>query len=78
VDYYSQILGENSALNGQMVNRSSVNQSYKKIKNVILRVTSALSQSQSEEDKGMDADGSANMYPGIIPNEGDMFIGLMM
>lgn len=74
VDYYSQVLGADSPLSGQQLSVSSAYQSYKKIKDFELKVSSALSTSQDDESKEMTVSGSAIVYHAVIPNEGDMFI----
>lgn len=74
VDYYSQVLGSDSPLSGQQLSVSSAYQSYKKIKDFELKVSSSLSTSQDDESKEMTVSGSAIVYHAVIPNEGDMFI----
>lgn len=74
VDYYSQVLGKDSATQGQGTNTLGIHQQYKLIKRLELRVTSPLSSSQNDDTKEMTHTGSANMYPHVTPNEGDMFL----
>lgn len=74
VDYYSQVLGNDSPLSGQQLTVSPAYQSYKKIKSFELKVSTALSTSQDDESKEMTVSGSAIVYHAVIPNEGDMFI----
>jgi hypothetical protein len=73
VDYYSQVLNTNSQLSGQQLSVSAVYQQYKKINNLEIKVTSALTSSQDEQ-KNMSVTGEATLFPFIIPNDGDMFI----
>lgn len=74
VNYYSQVLGADQATMGQNVNLDPAHQQYKLIKNLTLKVTSALSTSQEAEGGGMVVTGAAVVYPFLIPNVGDMFL----
>lgn len=74
VDYYSQVLNTNSALNGQNQTQNPIYQQYKLITGMELKVTSPLTTSQDANSKAMISTGTANVYPFIIPNEGDMFL----
>ena len=73
VDYYSQSINKDSELSGQQYNVNSVFQQYRKINQLQLKVTSALSTSQQEKSKAMEVGGTAFVMAGVIPNEGDMF-----
>lgn len=73
-DYYSQVVGDDNALVGQNVNRDAVYQQYKLIKRFELKVTQPLSTSQDQTQKTMLTTGGANVYPFLIPSEGDMFL----
>lgn len=75
VDYYSQVLGEDSALTGQNVNRNAAYQNYQRVLGMELKVTQALGNpSQDPRSKSLLLTGEATVYPFVIPNEGDMFI----
>lgn len=74
VNYYSQVLDTDSALAGQNVARNAIYQQYKLIKGFELKVTGPLTTSQDPASKSMSVTGSANVYPFVIPNEGDMFL----
>lgn len=74
LDYYSQVLNADSQLSGQQLSASAVYQSYTKICDMEVRVTSALTTSQDDSTKTMTVTGAATLYPFIIPNEGDMFV----
>lgn len=75
VDYYSQVLDDDSAVNGQMVNREAGYQQYRLIKGMELKVTSPINQqTQDHPTKSMNVQGGANVYPFLIPNVGDMFL----
>lgn len=74
VDFYSQVIADDNGLHGQGVTRDAVYQQYKLTRGLIIRVTSPLTASQDTEQKTMLVEGSATMYPGIVPNEGDMFV----
>lgn len=73
VDYYSQLGGADEELSHQEVNRPVVYQQYVRIKQLELRVTQPLSTSQDDVEKEFSLTGGANLFPGIIPNVGDMF-----
>lgn len=69
------MLGRDSALAGQNLDRDAVYQQYIAILNLELKVTSPLTQNQDTTTKQMNVTGQANVYPcGLIPNEGDIFI----
>lgn len=72
--YYSQAVNTDNALQGQQSSGSAVVQQYKLIKNLELKVTTPLNTSQDSDSLEMQATGTATLYPGIIPNEGDMFL----
>ena len=74
VAYYSQVLAPDSQLAGQNMNLTPLQQQYKLINGFELKVTSELSTSQDPSGKGMVTTGSANVYPFLIPNKGDMFL----
>jgi len=74
VEYFSQVLDLGSELREHDSTQIDVYQQYKLIKGLELKVTSALSPSQDEETKRMVVSGTANVYPFVIPNTGDMFI----
>lgn len=72
--YYSQLVNSDDALQGQQSSGSPVMQQYKLIKHLELKVTNPLSISQDSESLEMQTTGTATLYPGVIPNEGDVFI----
>lgn len=74
VQYFSQILANDSALAGQQVALNPVYQQYRLIENFELRVSTPLTSSQDQQTKSLVMTGAANVYPLIIPNEGDLFI----
>lgn len=74
VNYYSQVLAADSPLAGQSVTMNAINQQYKLIKGMEFKVTSPLNTSQDPVSKSMIITGAANIYPFLIPNEGDMFL----
>jgi hypothetical protein len=77
VNYYSQVLDYDSALMGQSVNVGAEHQQYRLIKDFELKVTSGLSTTQDATTKSLTITGTANVYPFLIPNEGDMFLADM-
>lgn len=74
VDYFSQVITKDSALSGVEVSGSPVLQSYTLIRQMELKVSSALSSSQDDQTKAMMVGGSAIVMPVLIANVGDMFI----
>ena len=74
VNYYSQVLGADSALSGQQVTKNAIYQQYKLVEKLELKVTAALTANQDNTTKALTITGSATVYPCITPNEGDMFI----
>lgn len=73
VDYYHQILNNDSALKSQDLGDSSLFQQYRKIKGLEIKVSSPNTSDQNDEDKVFVTRGTATVHSGIIPNEGDMF-----
>lgn len=74
VDYYSQVLARDSGVAGQGLGTDPVFQQYKLVNGMEIKVTTALSSSQDSETGEMSLQGSATVYPFVIPNVGDMFI----
>lgn len=74
VDYYSQIITTDSQLSGFQPTEASVYKPYHRIVGFELRVTNALATSQDDQSKTMTVTGTANMFPCIVPNEGDMIV----
>ncbi|HWT40611.1 MAG TPA: hypothetical protein VN081_05100 [Dongiaceae bacterium] len=74
VEYFQRILDKNSALEPLQIGLPAPYQQYKLYKNFELKVTSALSTSQNPQTKEMAVTGGSNVYPGLTPNLGDMFI----
>lgn len=73
VTYYSQVLGKDNDIRSQDIELSGVYQQYTEINAMELKVTSTLSTTQDTTTNRMMVSGSANVYPFIIPNVGDMF-----
>jgi len=74
VDYYSQILDQNSELKGQDTSLPAVQQQYRRIWSMELKVTQDLTQvSQDPATTEMTMQGMANVYPFLVPQVGDMF-----
>lgn len=74
VEYFGQVITQDSDLSGQQLSVGAAYQSYHRIVDFELRVTSPLATSQTSEDKTMQVQGSANVFSLLLPNEGDMFI----
>lgn len=74
VVWYSQVLADDSQLQGHQVGKDALNQAYIKVNEFILRVTSPLSTTQEKENNSFTVTGEANVYPFLKPNQGDMFV----
>jgi len=74
VDFYGQVLGSDQVGNTLDLSQEGAYQQYHKIINLELKVTDPLSQSQNSETSLFEVTGTAQLYPGITPNEGDVFI----
>jgi len=76
IDYYSQILGRDSDLKDLDTQQLPLYQPYKKIVGLEFRVETPINQGQQEEESAvMSVTGTALVYPVIIPNVGDLFVG---
>jgi hypothetical protein len=74
VEYFQRILDKNSALEPQQIGLPAAYQQYKLYRNFELKVTSPLASTQNAQTKEMSVTGGSNVYPGLTPNMGDMFI----
>lgn len=74
VDYYSQVIGKDSALNGHDPSLPKQYQQYKLIKGLELKASSPISWSQDSVTKSIVATGESSMHSMLIPNSGDMFV----
>jgi hypothetical protein len=74
VNYYSQVLGADNDLSGQQMNRDAIDQQYKLIHKLELKVQTPLTSQQDQESKQMHVTGTAVTYPFLVPQEGDMFL----
>lgn len=74
-DFYQQILGPGSEpMALQHDEGNDTTQQYRRIRRMVLKVNTDL-QHNPEKDQGqMEITGVAYLMPGIIPNQGDMFI----
>lgn len=75
--YLSQVLGEDSAVQGQQVSTHAIHQQYHAIVGMEIRVQSDLSHSQDESSSESTLTGSATIFPFLVPNKGDMFVARM-
>lgn len=74
VSYYNQIIDQSNGLAPQSTDRVAAYQQYLLIQGLELKVLTALQTSQNDETKNISMSGSALVYPGIIPNDGDMIV----
>lgn len=75
IDYYSQVLGNDSLLAGQQVTIDPMVQQYRMLKGMNLKVSTPLASQQNQQTQAMEVRGAANVLPFLIPNVGDMFLG---
>lgn len=73
-DYFSQYLGMDQAVDQQNVNTVAVYQQYLRIKSFEMRVSQPLDISSDTTSREFQLTGTATMYPGFVPNKGDMFV----
>lgn len=73
VNYFSQVITTDSSLGGQRPTSAPVNQQYRKIEKLVMRVTDPLALNQNPDTKVMNYSGKSVVHS-FIPNEGDMFI----
>lgn len=74
VDYYSQFITKHNDLRELDTNQPGVYQQYQIIKDIELRVLTALTDSYNSNTSLTEVVGTANFYPYIIPNINDYFI----
>lgn len=74
VNYYSQILDEHDELKGHDSHLPEALQQYRRIYSMELKVTQDLANvTQDPQLNEMILQGEANVYPFLVPQEGDMF-----
>lgn len=74
VDYYNQVIDLDQETSDLQLNQKAVYQQYKLIRHMELKVTGELQQSQDETTRNMIITGSATLYAGCVPNNGDVFL----
>lgn len=74
VNYYSQIIGNDDELSDLQLSQQAAYQQYRLVKNLELKVTGELSESQDAQTRTWEVTGEATVYAGVIPNVGDVFI----
>ena len=73
VDYFSQLVGRDSAVQGQQQGTHAIHQQYKLIVGMELRVQNQLTHSQDASNGESTYTGSSIVYPYVVPNKGDLF-----
>ncbi|QAX96007.1 hypothetical protein [Vibrio phage vB_VmeM-Yong XC32] len=76
VTYYSQLLGGNSFPQRLDMGLSRTIQQYVRIKDYVILQTDSLSH-DTDDQQITTLTGTSNLYPGVEPNAGDMFIARM-
>lgn len=74
VDFYHQVLGKNQSPSAPQPEQPDVYQQYRVIKRFELMVTSPLSNRQIPETGSFEVTGEANIYPGLVPMQYDVFV----
>lgn len=74
VDYYKQVLNDHDEGNPLSTGTPGALQQYRKIKNVEFKLTSPLTGSFEAGPNEWNLTGTANLYPSLVPNKGDMFV----
>ena len=75
IDYFSQVIGKDSELRDLDLEQSATTQTYAKVVGLELRVTSDLASSHNAEEGTTTVSGTAVIYPFLVPNIGDHFVG---
>jgi len=78
VEYYQRVMGSSEEVMAQATNVAAPFQQYRRIRNMIVRVTEALSDSQDTTTKQMKTEGAGITFPSFIPNVGDMFLAPLL
>jgi hypothetical protein len=74
VDFYQQVLAPGSEPMALQHDEQNTTQQYRRIRRTIIKVSTDL-QHNPEKDQGqMEVTGAGFLMPGIIPNQGDMFV----
>ena len=74
VDFYSQVVSRDNDLREVDPGQPTIYQQYQKINKLELRVDASLSSSYDSDTGITTVNGSANIYPFIIPNVSDYFV----
>jgi hypothetical protein len=74
VDYYNQVLDVDDETSDLQLNQQAVYQQYKLIRHLELKVQTELGYQQDENNRNAIVTGSATLYPGVKPNNGDVFL----
>lgn len=72
--YYQQVLGPSQSSSAPNFDAPDVYQQYRELLDFEVMVTSALSSVQNTETSEFEVRGEANLYPGIIPVQGDVLV----
>ena len=74
VEYYSQALDRDTTILGQSLHKPAQYLQYRRIRQMELKVSQPLAATQEPNTKKMGYKGGANLYPVLIPNQGDVFV----
>jgi hypothetical protein len=74
VDYYQQVLDTDDETSDLQLNQQAVYQQYRLIRHLELKVQTELGYQQDDNNRNAIVTGSATLYPGVKPNNGDVFL----
>lgn len=74
VNYYSQVLDKDNEVKGHHPNKDPLYQPYNLLLGLEILVNTPLGTVQNQSTNEVQSEGMATMYPGVIPNVGDVFI----
>lgn len=74
VNYYSQVLGQDTALYSHDAGQSRLYEQYKKINQLEIKLDGPLSVNQDDDSKRFTVTGSGTIHSLVIPNHGDMMV----
>lgn len=74
ITYYSQVLGEGSEPMALQHDEQGTTQQYLRIRRNVMKVSTPLNHNPEKDQGQMEITGAGYLMPGIVPNQGDMFV----
>ena len=75
VNYYSQVLGQDTALYSHDRGQSRLYEQYRKINHLEIKLDGPFTTNQDDDSKRFEVTGTGTIHSLVIPNHGDMMIG---